>query len=409
MRWRYLAAGSITAALALPVHAQSSVTLYGIIDLGLTYTNIAQTAKVGNRLIGASQFALTDAHATGLSGSRWGLRGAEDLGGGMKAIFVLENGFMANTGALAQGGAEFGRQAYVGVSSNYGTVTAGRQYDPLIDFVQQFSASGSWAGYMGAHPDDLDNLTNTNRINNSVKFTTAKYGGFSAAALYSFGGVAGSETQNQIWGAGLGYTGGSFALAAGYLNARDPNVSFYGNTPNKGTSTANNIGSGGSATAPQSNPVFAGYASAKTLQIIGGGASYTAGSAIFSLAATSTRFDSLGSASGPNPLGYSGDAVFTSLDFNVRYRLTPALQLGTGIDYTHRNSVKNDQGAKYLQLDLGADYNVSKRTDLYLLTVLQRAIGRDSLGQSAVASIAGFSPSTTDKQIGVRLGIRHKF
>jgi predicted porin len=399
----------MATALALPVHAQSSVTLYGIIDLGLTYTNIAQTSKAGNRLIGGSQFALTDAHATGLSGSRWGLRGAEDLGGGAKAIFVLENGFMANTGALAQGGAEFGRQAYVGVSSNYGTVTAGRQYDPLIDFVQQFSASGTWAGYMGAHPDDLDNLTNTNRINNSVKFTTAKYGGFSAAALYSFGGVAGSVTQNQIWGAGLGYTGGSFALAAGYLNARDPNVSFYGNTPNKGTSTANNIGSAGSAAAPQSYPVYAGYASAKTLQIIGGGASYTAGSAIFSFAATSTRFDSLGSSSGPNPLGYSGNAVFTSLDFNVRYRLTPFLQLGSGIDYTHRNSVKNDDGAKYLQLDLGADYNLSKRTDLYLLTVLQRAMGRDSLGQSAVASIAGFSPSTTDKQIGVRLGIRHKF
>jgi predicted porin len=186
----------MTAVLALPVYAQSSVTLYGIVDLGITYTNIAQTAKVGNKLAGGSQFALTDAHATGLSGSRWGLRGAEDLGGGMMAIFVLENGFMASTGALAQGGAEFGRQSYLGVSSNVGTITAGRQYDPLIDFVQPFSASGSWAGYMGAHPDDLDNLTNTNRI-----FTSAKYGGFSAGALYSFGGIAGNATQNQIWGA----------------------------------------------------------------------------------------------------------------------------------------------------------------------------------------------------------------
>jgi hypothetical protein len=107
------------------------------------------------------------------------------------------------------------------------------------------------------------------------------------------------------------------------MNARDPNVSFYGNTPNKGTSTANNIGSVGSATSPQSNPVYAGYASAKTLEIIAGGAAYTAGGAILSLAATNTRFDALGSASGPNPLAYSGDAVFTSIDFNVRYPLSP--------------------------------------------------------------------------------------
>lgn len=87
----------------------------------------------------------------------------------------------------------------------------------------------------------------------------------------------------------------------------------------------------------------------------------------------------------------------------------PSLQLDAGVDYTHRNSVKGDGGAKYLQLDLGADYSLSKRTDVYAITVLQRAIGRDSLGQPAVASLAGFSPSSTDKQIGVRLGTRHKF
>jgi predicted porin len=409
MKRRYAAALSVAALMAVQAHAQSTVTLYGIVDLGLQYANSAQMSRVGGVPQGASQFAMTDAHSTGLSGSRWGLRGAEDLGGGTKAIFALENGFLANTGALAQGGAEFGRQAWVGISSPWGTVTAGRQYDPLVNYVQQFAASGTFAGYMGSHPDDLDNLTNTNRINNSVKFESATYGGFKASALYSFGGVAGSVTQNQIWGLGAGYTGPSFAAGVGYLNARDPNVSFYGNTPNKGTATANNIGSAGSATSPESNPVYAGYASAKTLQIIGGGASYTFGNATVSLVGTNVRFDSLGSSSGPNPLGYTGDAIFTSIDLNARYFLTPALQLGAGIDYTHRNSVKGDDGAKYLQLDLGADYSLSKRTELYVLTVLQRAMGRDSLGQPAVASIAGFSPSSTDKQIGVRLGIRHKF
>jgi predicted porin len=391
-------------------HAQSSVTLYGLVDLGITYTNNAQTGSSGGHLHGGSQFALTDAHTTGLSGSRWGLRGTEDLGSGLQALFVLENGFMANTGALAQGGAEFGRQAYVGLaSSNSGTVTAGRQYDPLVESVQQFAASGYWGGYMASHLNDIDNLSNTNRINNSVKFTSPVFHGIRAEGLYSFGGVAGNATQNQIWSFGINYNGASLSAGAGYLNARDPNVSFYGNTPNKGIATANNIGSFGSATTPQASPGSAGYASAKTLEIIGAGLSYTMSQTTVSAVVTNTRFNSLGSASGPNPLGYSGNAIFTSGELGVRARITPALLTGVAFDYTQRSSVKGDGGAKYLQLDLGADYNLSKRTDVYALAVLQKASGRDSLGQAAVANISGFTPSTTDKQLGLRLGMRHKF
>jgi predicted porin len=77
-----------------------------------------------------------------INGSRWGLRGAEDLGGGLKAIFVLENGFSVQNGRLAQDGREFGRQAYVGVgSTQFGTVTLGRQYDSLVDFVAPLSGT----------------------------------------------------------------------------------------------------------------------------------------------------------------------------------------------------------------------------------------------------------------------------
>jgi predicted porin len=390
-------------------YAQSSITLYGLLDVGLQYANSVQTSRTGSHLNGGSQLALTDGHATGLSGSRWGLRGSEDLGDGLKAIFVLENGFNANAGTLAQGGAEFGRQAFVGMRSNVGTVTLGRQYDPVVDFLQPLAVSGLWAGYMGSHPGDLDNLTNTNRINNSVKFTTANYGGFSAGALYSFGGAPGSISQNQIWALGAGYTGAGLQVGVGYLNARDPNVSFYGNTPNKGTATANNIGALGSATSAESIPVYAGYASANTVQIMGVGAAYTISQAVVGVVVTNTRFYSLGSQSGPNPLGYTGTASFTNVELNGRIRVRPALLFGAALDYTDRNSVKDDGGAKYLQLDLGADYSLSKRTDLYALAVMQRATGRDSLGQAAVASIAGFNPSATDKQIGVRVGIRHTF
>jgi predicted porin len=401
--------GSAFALVTTAAYAQSSVALYGIIDIGLSYANVVQTGKSGGHLAGASQFALTDAHTTGLSGSRWGLRGTEDLGGGLKTIFVIENGFMANTGALAQGGAEFGRQAYVGLlSSSAGTVTAGRQYDPVVEAIQQFSAP-YWAGYMSSHIGDIDNLANTNRINNSVKYTSPNLNGFRASALYSFGGVAEGQTQNQVWSLAAVYNGGVVSIGAGYLNARNPNVSFYGNTPNKGLATTNNIGSAGSATSPQASPAFAGYASANTLEVIGLGAAYALSQTTLAAVVTNTRFQGLGSISGPNPFDYSGNAHFTSAEVGVRALVTPALLTGIAFDYTRRNSIKGDGGAKYIQLNLAADYNLSKRTDLYALVAVQRASGRDSLSQDAVATISGFTPSSTDKQAGVRIGIRHKF
>ncbi|SEJ91918.1 porin [Paraburkholderia diazotrophica] len=406
---RQLAFPLLFAACSL-AHAQSSVTLYGIVDLGITYANSVQTGTVAGKHNGASQIAMADGHSSGLGGSRWGLRGAEDLGGGLKAIFVLENGFFANTGALAQGGAEFGRQSYVGLaSSTWGKVTLGRQYDPYIESVQQFAATSAFAGYMGAHASDLDNLANTARINNSIKFTTADYSGFVAGGIYSLGGVAGDATRNQVWALGANYSHGPFAVGLGYLNARDPNVSFYGNTPNKGVATVNNIGSFGSATTPQMVPAYAGYASANSLEIAGVGAKYSWDATTVGLVVTDTRFSRLGSTEAPNPRHYTGNANFVSAELNLRTFVTPALSLGAAFDYIKRNSVNGDGGAKYLQLDLGAIYSLSKRTDLYALSVLQRTSGVDSLGQQAVASISGFTPSATDKQVAARAGIRHKF
>jgi predicted porin len=401
--------GGVMTVTAVTAYAQSNVVLYGIVDVGLSYVNSAQTGKVGQHPNGGSQIALTDATATGLSGSRWGLRGEENLGGGLSAIFVLENGFTANNGAIAQGGAEFGRQAFVGLSSaGAGSVTAGRQYDPMIFSLQQFSAP-YWAGYMSAHIGDIDNLANTNRINNSVKYVTPSFAGLRVGASYSFGGVAGSETQNQIWSLGVNYSGSVLSLGAGYLNARNPNVSFYGNTPNKGLSTADNLGSFGAVAVPEASPAFSGYASANTLEILGAGASYVLSQTTVSAVVTNTRYEGLGSMSGPNPLGYSGSAFFTSAELGVRTMITPTLLTGAAFDYTQRNSVKGDGGAKYLQLDFAVDYDLSARTDVYALAVLQRASGRDSLGQSAVATISGFSPSDTDKQLALRVGIRYKF
>src|SRR5471032_1197625 len=114
---------TITAATMLAVsacaHAQSSVTLYGILDTGIELVTHADAA--GDKVVRMPGI-------TGSMPSRWGLRGKEDLGGGLAAIFTLENGFNVRAGDVNQGGRLFGRQAWVGLSNQYGALTFGRQY-----------------------------------------------------------------------------------------------------------------------------------------------------------------------------------------------------------------------------------------------------------------------------------------
>ena len=120
--------------------AQSTVTLYGRVDVALMYieqkttTLLQGTQKTAT---GNPGFAVNSA---GLTGSRWGLKGSEDLGGGLKAIFQLESGFTVDTGGSGQGGLLFGRQAYGGFEGNWGTFTVGRQYSPLDTVWGNFDA-----------------------------------------------------------------------------------------------------------------------------------------------------------------------------------------------------------------------------------------------------------------------------
>src|SRR6201996_94865 len=215
-------------AFAGVAHAQSSVTLYGIIDEGFNIN----TNSGGKHLYNLSSGVL--------QGSRFGMRGTEDLGGGLKAVFVLENGFDVNSGKLGQGGDMFGRQAYVGLSSPFGTVTLGRQYDSVVDYVGPLEVGDQWGGYIAAHPDDLDNFNNANRVNNAIKFTSANYAGLTFGGLYSLGGIAGQTGRNQIWSGGVGYSNGPLVLGAGYLNVHNPNASFWGNQPNAVAAPGNN-------------------------------------------------------------------------------------------------------------------------------------------------------------------------
>ena len=139
-----LAALSAFAGMA---HAQSSVTLYGIIDQGINLITNVRTAAGSAHLYNMSSGVM--------QGSRWGLRGVEDLGGGLKAIVTLENGFDLGSGALGQGGLLFGRQAYLGLSGpEFGALTLGRQYDSVVDYIGPLVAADQWCGYIGAKPGD---------------------------------------------------------------------------------------------------------------------------------------------------------------------------------------------------------------------------------------------------------------
>ncbi|SDV49395.1 porin [Chitinasiproducens palmae] len=388
-----LLAVAALSTFAGAAHAQSSVTLYGIIDAGVNYTSNVRTSATTN----GRQFNLTSGV---MQGSRWGLRGTEDLGGGLKAIFVLENGFDVAGGGLGQGGRMFGRQAFVGLSSNqYGSVTLGRQYDSVVDFVGPFEAGSQWGGYVSAHPADLDNFNNAFRTNNAIKYTSNNYNGFKFGGLYSLGGVAGDNSRNQVWSLGAGYANGPVGFGVGYLNVRNPNIAFGGG--NSSTSTA--------ATSYFSSPVTAGFASAHTLQVIGAGGSYAFGPATLGLTYSNTKFKDLGdTTSGPNPYGYTGSATFNNAEINFKYQLTPALLAGAAYDYTRGPDI-NGSRAQYHQGSLGLDYFLSKRTDVYIIGVFQKAKGNDSTGQSAVASINGLTASSSDRQAYVRVGVRHKF
>ena len=201
--------------LAGAAHAQSSVTLYGIIDEGFDMIT-------NNK--GGHQYQLA---GSVMQGNRWGLTGAEDLGGGMKAVFLLENGFNGNSGALSQNGLLFGRQAWVGLATPYGTVTLGRQYDSVFDYAAPLAAGQLGGGVYGAHPGDLDNSNIDYHDNNTIKYASPNYSGLKFGGTYSLGGTAGNFTNNQIWSLGASYNQGPVAVGAAYLNARNPGTGMF--------------------------------------------------------------------------------------------------------------------------------------------------------------------------------------
>lgn len=371
-------------------HAQSSVTLYGVIDDSLTYVHNAQ----GNKNL----WALGNSSGGDLAGTRWGIKGQEDLGGGLAAIFQLENGFNPQNGGLGQGGREFGRQAFVGLTSQtYGTLTLGRQYDPVVDMVQGITAD-NYFGSVFATPGDVDNYDNSARTNNAVKYVSPNYAGFQAEAMYAFGGIAGSTGSGQTWSLAAAYNNGPLGVAAGYYHA-DNTTTLVTSGPTTGQRAPAWDGPATSGSTFNS-AINNGYASAKSIGIARVAAQYVVGPFTMGLSYSNAQYK-------PDAFsGFGSTEKYNSGSGFFNYQATAALLLGVG--YTYMKS-SGDSSATYHQASLGADYSLSKRTDVYLVGGYQHASGHTAGGANATASIGSYGYDGTNTQELVALGLRHKF
>ena len=347
---------------ALPASAQSNVTIYGLLDGAVEhYTNSNAAGQGVTRMpsLGGGMFP-----------SRLGFRGTEDLGGGLKAIFALEDGVYLDTGMNGQNRL-FGRQAWVGMAGTWGQVTIGRNYNMMTTSTYDFDLFGPSQYGVGS----LDSFIPNGRSDNSVAYK-GTFGGITAGATYSLGrdtsaagGPAGTNCAGESatdavacreWSAMLRYDAPVFGVVAAYDR-------LYGGAGASGGLTASSKN--------DSRMHVAGLLKIDAWRIAGG--------AIIR--------NNEGNATTPRSnLYYLGAA----------YKLTPQVtidgQLGR-LDY--RNS-GNDSN----QLVLRAIYDFSKRTAVYF------AGGRiDNHGAAALTLTAGGSVGAGLAQNGVIAGIKHSF
>ncbi len=382
-----LIVAAVSASFSVAASAQSSVTLYGVLDAGITYTSNVGGHTNWQQMSG------------GIDQSRWGLRGSEDLGNGLKAIFTLESGFSLGNGGFANNNGAamnsasnngiFNRQAFVGLSSNYGTVTLGRQYGAEQDFLAPLTATGSWGGTSFAHVMNLDNM-NTNggfAVNNSIKFTSANYEGFTFGGTYGFSNQAGGFSDNRAYSIGAAYQFQGLHLGAAFVQQNNP---YSANNQSGATSGLFAASSDGAALGNFRQRIF------------GAGASYEFGPAQVGFVWTQANIGNVQSI----PLSIHQN----NYEVNAKYKLTSALGVGVAYTYTQLTGSLSDVDSHqhFNQLGVQADYALSKRTDFYTQVVYQRASG-----EGAAAGIynptTGGGLSSSVNQTAATVGLRHRF
>jgi predicted porin len=219
---KILFVSALLAAAAPLTHAQTNVTIYGMIDMAVV------------RESGGVAGSATKVTSGTTGGSRLGFKGSEDLGNGLKALFLLENGFQGDTGAAGQGGLIFGRQVYVGLQGGFGTVLAGRQYTP--HYLVQVFADPFGSGWVGDTKNLLGTTGNSfSRMDNTVKYLSPAVGGFSAELAAAPGEVSGDSASGRQLGGSVAWAKGPLQVRLGYHNRNNDTAALHGTENAKNT------------------------------------------------------------------------------------------------------------------------------------------------------------------------------
>ena len=390
---KILAAGLLVAPFTVAM-AQSSVSLYGVVDAAVRRTN---NEGSGNN-IGMSQ---TQMIGGGMSQSRWGINVEEDLGGGSKALAFLENRFDADAGNSAIG-APFFQLSYVGLQGPYGRLTAGRQWNVLFDLVTSTYASFPYSPYMEAFKPEIG-MSMGSRSNNMLKYT-AEYGPFRGSLQYSMdegntvdalGATAAAAGAFKTAGGYLRYSANGISAGAGYLNTTLPG----------GTKVdAWTVG-----TSYRSGPLYVnlGYA---VNERKGGAYALNTGSIVDSgvLGAFWSGSSNGGFLPGAPATGATNIANLRDhankrdmFKVGIGYQITPAINLG-GHYYNAKQSGSasgafNGRAHFYVAV---VDYAFSKRTDAYFGVDRTRVNGGAGMALSA---------NGARTRTGMTVGLRHRF
>ncbi|MFC5474472.1 porin [Paraherbaspirillum soli] len=373
-----LLAIAVLGTISTVASAQTNVTIYGVIDTAIRFTNnqVTSTGTLGK------QTAMTEGS---FQGSRIGFKGSEDLGGGTSAIFQLENGFQSNNGATDQQGQIFGRQAFVGLrSKTLGEFTVGRQYGLAFETLGNYDPLGignfvenEWASFLYGI-----------RFDNTAKYTKS-FGPVTAALQYSFGEQAGKTSIGSTVAGSLNYTQGTFNLGGVYQQSKDAN------------SAEMKLGGVGTAWGVGPATLYLQVFQARRDPGFAKAASNSGGP----LANTSMTSNS------GNTLRRT-DSVLTT---GVLYQATPAMGFTLGYMYDKIKNVSSagDKG-RISSVYAVADYNLSKRTDVYVEVDRTTLGGGEIQDVNGVMPFAGSSlgaggPNTASSRNGVGIGLRHKF
>ena len=363
------------ATVATAAQAQSSVTIYGIVDAGIARTN---SDANGNSVTGMAN--------GGLATSRLGFRGTEDLGSGLKANFVLEAEFLADNGSQASTAeALFARQSTVGLEGSFGRVDLGRINSGSYALQAKFDPMGA---------NNIGGIIATSqigqvRVENSVTYTSPSFNGLQVAlqtgtrtssTTGTYGEIAGETNGNRNNTASLSYTAGSLELAAYVADSKDAaGTKLHDNT---GAFARYNFGVA-RVTAGYINVDYKNKAAA---------ASTTAASN------TSSAFST------------SGDTIETTKTF-------VGVNVPVSANLTLNGLVEQIQYKRYTASDrepmiytLGATYNLSKRTALYAIYSQVNQDNGSAQTNVSTTKFAEFSGAAADKnKTSYAVGVRHSF